>query len=149
MSMGNYPKFFLRNPDIRTQASQLVTSLPVDQDKPLVLEIKEMTRSLAQNALFWAVMTDIAEQVVWHGRKLAKEDWKHVLSAALYQQDVVPNLSGDGFVVLGKSTSKMTVREMRDLIELAQAFGAEQGVKFGDDSRRGFDWVAAYGRAAA
>ena len=95
------------------------------------------------------IITDIAEQVVWHGRKLAKEDWKHVLSAALYQQDVVPNINGNGFVVLGKSTSKMTVREMRDLIELAQSFGAQQGVKFGDESRRGFDWVAAYGRAAA
>ena len=145
----SYPKYFLRSPDIRARASQLVASLPVDQDKPLVIEIKEVTRTLAQNALFWAVMTDIAEQVVWHGRKLAKEDWKHVLSAALYQQDVVPNINGNGFVVLGKSTSKMTVREMRDLIELAQAFGAEQGVTFGDESRRGFDWVAAYGRAAA
>ena len=144
----SYPKYFLRSPDIRTRASQLVADLPVDQDKPLVLDIKEMTRSLAQNSMLWACLTDIAEQVVWHGRKLAKEDWKHVLSAALYQQDVVPNLNGDGFVVLGKSTSKMTVREMRDLIELAQAFGAEQGVKFGDESRRGFDWVAAYGRAA-
>ena len=98
--------------------------------------------------MLWACLTDIAEQVVWHGRKLAKEDWKHVLSAALYQQDVVPNIDGNGFVVLGKSTSKMTVREMRDLIELAQSFGAQQGVKFGDESRRGFDWVAAYGRAA-
>ena len=88
----SYPKYFLRSPDIRTRASQLVASLPVDQDKPLVIEIKELTRTLAQNALFWAVMTDIAEQVNWHGRKLAKEDWKHVLSAALYQQDVVPNL---------------------------------------------------------
>jgi len=48
----SYPKYFLRSPDIRTRASQLVASLPVDQDKPLVIEIKEMTRSLAQNALF-------------------------------------------------------------------------------------------------
>lgn len=137
--MNAYPKYFLRSPEIRSRACQLVAGLPVDQLKPLVIEIKEMTRSLAQNALFWAVMTDIAEQVVWHGRKLSKEDWKHVLSAALYQQDVVPNIDGNGFVVLGKSTSKMTVREMRDLIELAQAFGAEQGVKFGDESHRGFD----------
>ena len=147
--MSTYPKFFLRSPEIRSRACQLVAGLPVDQDKPLVIEIKEMTRSLAQNSMFWACLTDIAEQVNWHGRKLSKEDWKHVLSAALYQQDVVPNLNGNGFVVLGKSTSKMTVREMRDLIELAQAFGTEQGVKFGDESRRGFDWVANCGRAAA
>ncbi|MEL3922117.1 recombination protein NinB [Aeromonas enteropelogenes] len=147
--MNSYPKYFLRSPEIRTRACQLVANLPIDQDKPLVIEIKEMTRSLAQNSMLWACLTDIAEQVVWHGRKLSKDDWKHVLSAALYQQDVVPNINGSGFVVLGKSTSKMTVREMRELIELAQAFGAEQGVKFGDESRRGFDWVANYGRAAA
>lgn len=147
--MSSYPKYFLRSPEIRSRACQLVAGLPVDQDKPLVVEVKEMTRSLAQNSMLWACLTDIAEQVVWHGRKLAKEDWKHVLSAALYQQDVVPNIDGNGFVVLGKSTSKMTVREMRDLIELAQAFGAEQGVKFGDESRCGFDWVANHGRAAA
>nr|WP_268038313.1 recombination protein NinB [Aeromonas dhakensis] len=148
--MSSYPKYFLRSPEIRSRACQMVAGLPVDQDKPLVIEIKDMTRSLAQNSMLWACLTDIAEQVSWHGRKLSKEDWKHVLSAALYQQDVVPNIdgNGNGFVVLGKSTSKMTVREMRDLIELAQAFGAEQGVKFGDESRRGFDWVAAYGRAA-
>lgn len=142
-------RFFLRDPGVVINACKFISALLVNSERPWVIEIKEMTRSLAQNALFWAVMTDIAEQVVWHGRKLAKEDWKHVLSAALYQQDVVPNIDGNGFVVLGKSTSKMTVREMRDLIELAQSFGAQQGVKFGDESRRGFDWVAAYGRAAA
>ncbi|HDX8434553.1 TPA: recombination protein NinB [Aeromonas dhakensis] len=146
--MSSYPKYFLRSPEIRSRACQMVAGLPVDQDKPLVIEVKEMTRSLAQNSMLWACLTDIAEQVSWHGRKLTKDDWKHVLSAALYQQDVVPNIDGNGFVVLGKSTSKMTVREMRELIELAQAFGAEQGVKFRDESRRGFDWVAAYGRAA-
>ncbi|CAB5657166.1 NinB protein [Aeromonas hydrophila] len=147
--MNSYPKYFLRSPEIRSRACQLVANLPVDQDKPLVLEIKEMTRSLAQNSMLWACLTDISEQVNWHGRKLSKEDWKHVLSAALYQQDVVPNIDGTGFVVLGKSTSKMTVREMRDLIELAQSFGAQQGVKFGDESRRGFDWVTAHRREAA
>ncbi|SIR39409.1 NinB protein [Aeromonas sp. RU39B] len=147
--MSNFPKMFLRSANVRDRACQLVASLPVDQDRPLVIEIKEMTRSLAQNALFWAVMTDIANQVTWHGRKLSKEEWKIVLSAALYKQSVVPNIDGTGFVALGQSTSKMTVREMRDLIELAQAFGAEQGVQFGDESRRGFDWVASYGRAAA
>lgn len=140
--MSSHPKYFLRSAEIRSRACQLISSLPVDQDKPLVVEIKEMTRSLAQNAMMWACLTDIANQVVWYGRKISKEDWKNVLSASLYQQDAVPNIDGNGFVVLGKSTSKMTVREMRDLIELAQAFGAGQGVRFGDESRRGFDWAA-------
>jgi hypothetical protein len=60
---------------------------------------------------------------------LKPEDWKHVFSASLKQQRAVPGLDG-GFVVLGQSTSKMTVREMSDLMEIASAFGAERGVRF-------------------
>jgi hypothetical protein len=45
----------------------------------------------------------------------------------------VPGVDG-GFVVLGQSTSKMTKGEMVELIELILAFGAQQGVKFGDEN---------------
>lgn len=54
-----------------------------------------------------------------------------------------------GFVVLGQSTSKMTVGEMRDLIELINAFGAERGVKFSDESRLAIEWANRYGDKAA
>jgi hypothetical protein len=67
--------------------------------------------------------------VEWYGRKLTPENWKHIFSAALKKQDVVPGLDG-GFVVLGLSTSKMTVGEMNDLQTLMEAFGAEKGVRF-------------------
>ena len=95
----------------------------------LILEIKPETRSLAQNARLWAMLTEISEQVDWYGRKLTPEEWKHVFSASLKKQDVVPGLDG-GFVVLGLSTSRMTKGEMSDLQQLMEAFGAERGVKF-------------------
>ena len=94
-----------------------------------VLTIRPETRSLQQNARLWATLTDISQQVDWYGRKLSPENWKHVFSAALKKQDVVPGLDG-GFVVLGLSTSKMTVGEMAELQELMEAFGAENGVRF-------------------
>lgn len=87
-------------------------------------------RSLEQSARMWAMLTDISQQVVWHGQRLQKEDWKHVLSAALKKQRIVPNIDGDGFVVLGLSTSRMTVEEMSKLMEIAEHFGGSQGVKF-------------------
>lgn len=93
------------------------------------LSLKEATRSTEQNARMWAMLAEIAAQVVWHGRKLTACEWKHVFSASLKRQDVVPGLDG-GFVVLGTSTSKMTIREMGDLMELMSAFGAQQGVRF-------------------
>lgn len=96
----------------------------------LVIEVKPETRSTAQNARLWAMLTEISEQVDWYGRKLSPEDWKHVFSASLRQLDVVPNLNGTGFVALGQSTSRMTKAEMSDLQTLMEAFGAEKGVRF-------------------
>lgn len=95
----------------------------------MVIELKQATRSIEQNARMWAMLTDISKQVEWYGRKLTPEEWKHVFSAALNKQDVVPGLDG-GFVVLGQSTSQMTIREMGDLMELMAAFGADRGVRF-------------------
>jgi len=86
-------------------------------------------RSLEQNRLMWANLEDIAQQVVWHGLKLDKHEWKDVLTAGLKKQKIVPGIEG-GFVVIGARTSKMSVAEMNELIELAVMFGAQQGVKF-------------------
>jgi hypothetical protein len=98
-----------------------------------VVEIKEKTRSLEQNSMLWALLTDVSGQVDWYGRKLSPENWKNVFSAALKKQDVVPNIDGDGFVVLGQSTSKMGKKEFGDMIELIQSFGAQRGVVWSDD----------------
>jgi len=95
----------------------------------MVVEVKKETRSLEQNSRMWAMLTDVSRQVVWYGRKLTPEDWKHVFTASLTKQEVVPGIDG-GFVVLGKSTSQMTKAEMSELQELMQAFGAQHGVKF-------------------
>jgi hypothetical protein len=95
----------------------------------VVVEIKPETRTLAQNARLWAMLTDVAKQVNWYGRKLSEEEWKHVFTASLAKQDVVPGIDG-GFVVLGKSTSKMTKPEMSELQQLIETFGAQQGVRF-------------------
>jgi hypothetical protein len=95
----------------------------------VVVEIKPETRTLAQNARLWAMLTDVSKQVNWYGRKLSQEEWKHVFTASLAKQDVVPGIDG-GFVVLGKSTSKMSKPEMSELQQLIEAFGAQQGVRF-------------------
>lgn len=96
----------------------------------MVVEVKPETRSLEQNARLWAMLTEISQQVDWYGKKLSPEDWKHLFSSTLRKLEVVPNLEGTGFVALGLSTSKMSRREMAELQELIEAFGAERGVRF-------------------
>ena len=95
----------------------------------VVVEVREETRSLAQNARLWAMLSDISKQVEWYGQKLTAEEWKDIFSAALKRTKVVPGLDG-GFVVCGQSTSRMTIAEMVELQELMEAFGAERGVRF-------------------
>jgi hypothetical protein len=116
---------------VHDQARKGAARAIADAPEGWIVEIKEPTRTLEQNALLWAALTDVSRQVEWYGRKLKQEDWKHVFTASLSRQDVVPGLDG-GFVVLGKSTSRMSKREMSDLMELIFAFGAENGVAFNE-----------------
>lgn len=99
----------------------------------LVLTIEQEKRSQEQNALMWSVLTDLSKQVMWHGEKLTKEEYKDLLTAGLKKQRAIPGIDG-GFVVLGSSTSKMTKQEMTDLITLAHAFGDEHEVKWSPTS---------------
>ena len=118
--------FFMAHAEARRRAMQAVQDAP----EGWCVTVSEKTRSLEQNSRLWASLNEISKQVDWHGRKLTPEDWKHVFSASLKKMEVVPNLEGTGFVALGLSTSKMTKRELSDLLELVYAFGAEHGVLF-------------------
>lgn len=97
------------------------------------VEFKETKRTLPQNDRMWAMLTDIAQQVSWHGLKLTPDDWKLIMLDALKREvRMVPNIDGNGFVSLGRSSADLSKSEMSDLIELIAMFGAKHSVKFGD-----------------
>ena len=95
--------------------------------------VSEPTRNLQQNSKLWAALGDIANQVVWHGAKLSKEDWKDLITASLRKQRSAPGVDG-GFVVFGERTKTYTKSEFSELIECIYAFGAQHGVTFGGES---------------
>ena len=94
--------------------------------------IRPEKRSTAQNRRMWALLTALSRQVDWHGQKLSPEDWKTMATASLKRQRVLPGIEG-GFVVMGDSTSGMTIAEMTELMDFVEAFGAQHGVDFGDE----------------
>lgn len=96
-----------------------------------IVTIKEPIRNLEQNAKLWAMLTDLENQCDWHGIKLTAEEWKDLLSAGLVKSKVVPNIDGSGFVILGQRTSKMTIKQFSELLELVGMFGDSRGVKWG------------------
>ena len=96
----------------------------------LVVSIEEEKRSTEQNNTMWSCLTDISKQVEWHGKRMTAEAWKDFLTAHLQGQELVPNMDGNGFVVIGKgkSTSKMSKAELGAVIDLCHAFGASKDV---------------------
>ena len=98
------------------------------------VEFKEAKRTTDQNARFWAMATELSQQLLWHGQKLSPDDWKLVLLDGLKAElRIVPNLNGNGFVNLGRSSSDLSKAEFSELIELMLAFGAQHGVVFSRD----------------
>lgn len=117
----------LTGPLQRRTACQYIADAPAGYH----VTIRPPTRSLDQNARMWAMLADVAQQVEWYGKKLTPDAWKCVFSASLKKQDVVPGLHGD-FVVIGQSTSQMSIAEMSEMIELMSAFAIERGVRFNE-----------------
>lgn len=108
-----------------------------DEGEAIRVTVETQSRRSAQaNSLMWVRLGELAEQADWHGIKLSAEEFKDLLSAGLTKSKVVPNIEGNGFVILGQRTSKMSIKQMNDLITLIEAFGSERGVRFSIDPRQ-------------
>lgn len=111
--------------------------LELGQSAKLTITEAKPTRTLEQNDRMWALLTDISKQVEWpvdgKMQRLAPEEWKDIFSAALRKGQRVAHGIDGGFVMLGARTSRMKVGEMIDLQTLIEAFGAERGVRWGDE----------------
>jgi hypothetical protein len=86
-------------------------------------------RTLEQNALMWALLTEISEQVAWHGQHLPPDDWKQLFLAGMDRGvRMVPALDGRGFVNLNTSSSALRVREFASLLDDIHKFIADHDV---------------------
>lgn len=113
----------------RQRAAHWAAKVPVGTR----IEYKAPKRTLPQNDRLWAMLTDVATQLPWHGIKLSADDWKLLFLDSLKRElRMVPNLDGNGFVNLGRSSSDLSKAEMTDLIDLIHAFGANHNVVFHD-----------------
>lgn len=120
----------LHNDQFRQKAIRWVTQAPLKT----TIEFKAPRRSLDQNALLWARLTTIAQSVEWYGTKLTPEDFKDMFTAALRKSRVVPGIDPGTFVVLGMRTSDMTKEEFSLLLDLIDAFAAQHGVTFDEET---------------
>lgn len=126
--------FNLVSPLVRRNAAHAIAQAP----EGYRCEIRPKTRTLAQNDLMWSVLTDISRQIdfVVNGElvKVSPEEVKDILTASLKRETRMAMGIDGGMVLLGQRTSKMTVRQMTELIELAHAFGTQRGIEWSPTS---------------
>lgn len=85
-------------------------------------------RSLEQNAKFHAICNDVSKAKQWAGMWLDTIAWKRLFLDAwarhenLSQGRIVPSLDGLSIVNLGIQSRRLTIEQMADLIEFAQAY---------------------------
>lgn len=116
----------VRNDSDRTRVVRWAQQSPLGTR----VEFKQSKRTLPQNSILWARLTEISQQVEWYGERLSADDWKDVFSASLRKARVVPGIDPGSFVPLGMRTSDMSTDEMSNLLALMDAFAAERGVVF-------------------
>jgi hypothetical protein len=117
----------IRGPTQRSLLLDYAWRLPIDT----VVSFKGLTRTLDQNARFWAMLGDVSKQEPL-GRRYTADQWKVVfMNACGWECQFLETLEGTPFPV-GFRSSKLTVRQMADLITFIQAWGDEYGIEWSE-----------------
>ncbi|GHE82387.1 hypothetical protein GCM10019059_44920 [Camelimonas fluminis] len=118
----------LRSDYQRSLAKAIIDRAPVNA----VVSVREAGRTNDQNALLWALLSDVSRAKP-EGRHWTPETWKCAFMHALgHQVQFCEGLDGSGPFPLGFRSSRLTVRQMVDLIDMIHAYGARHGVVFSD-----------------
>ncbi len=115
----------LTNPIQRAKAAEALRRAP----DGYVVEFREPTRSLDQNARLWELLGRVADKMTINGKSFDADAWKVIFMKAMRREIVfLPTLDGETFFPSGFRSSKLTVREMADLQTFIEAWCADQGV---------------------
>ena len=84
-----------------------------------------MTRK--QQKLLNAACGDLAAQIDWHGNRLSKDDFRHMIAAAVLGTRLLPAINtgegGPGLIMLGRSSKDFNKSEATTAIRMAFDIG--------------------------
>lgn len=100
-----------------------------------VVNVREATRNADQNAKMWAMLSDIARAKP-EGRRWTTEVWKCAFMHSLgWQVLFCEGLDGSGPFPIGFRSSRLTVKQMADLITVIAEYGDRHGVQWSEPER--------------
>lgn len=103
-----------------------------------LVELKEPKRSTDQNAMMWSLLGDLARAKP-EGRNWTPETFKAAMMHYLgHQVMFAEGLGGTGPFPVGFRTSRLSKRQMADLIDCILSYGAEHNVVFKDTKDGGW-----------
>ncbi|MEO1538498.1 MAG: recombination protein NinB [Pseudomonadota bacterium] len=115
----------------REYAHQLIDKAPTGA----VVNIREAARNKDQNARMWAMLSDISRAKP-EGRHWTTEVWKAAFMHSLgHQVQFCEGLDGQGPFPVGFRTSRLTVKQMADLITVIAEYGDRHGVMWSEPER--------------
>jgi len=121
----------LRGASQRVLAKRLIDAAPDDA----VVRVAEATRNSEQNARMWAMISDISRAKP-EGRKWVPEVWKCAFMHSLgHQVKFAEGLDDSGPFPIGFRSSRLTVRQMADLITVISEYGDRHGVAWSEPAR--------------
>lgn len=99
----------------------------------LVLEVRQETRSDAQNRLLHARLHDVSAQCEWAGQKQDVDTWRRLFTSAWLrtqgqQVAVLPALDGFGVDIVYASTTKLSRAQCAELSEYVLCWGSDRDV---------------------
>lgn len=126
--------FLLVTDRVRDNALAAVRSAPSGWR----VKVEPPTRTTDQNSKMWAMLADVARAKP-EGRNWIPETWKAAFMHFLgHQVMFADGLDGTGPFPIGFRTSRLTVRQMVDLIDCIYAYGTEHGVEWRETRKGGF-----------
>ncbi len=120
---------------LRGQAQRDLAKRVIDAAPPgAVVNVREATRNKDQNARMWAMLSDVSRAKP-EGRMWPPETWKAAFMHSLgHQCRFAEGLDGSGPFPIGFRTSRLTVRQMADLITVIAEYGDRHGVRWTEPS---------------
>jgi len=113
----------------RSLAKSLIDAAP----QGAVVNVKEAKRTVDQNALLWAMLSDVSRAKP-EGRTHTPDVWKALFMHALgHETRFEMGLNGEPFPV-GFRSSRLTKDQMADLITFISEYGDRHGVQWSDET---------------
>lgn len=114
----------------RMQAHRLIERVPNGS----VLNIRPARRTNDQNALMWAMLSQISRARP-EGRELTPDVWKALFMHSLdHAQRFEMALDSKGMVPVGFRSSRLTKAQFSDLIEVIHEYAVRHGIPLSDET---------------